>query len=120
MPGAGGPPAHSPGGGGKGGGKHKGGGRGGAIDFGDIDASRNRRGRRSKVKGAKEREASPERMDYEDDPDRSPALNLIRKDGAKSKMRLSEALPHIIEFARDQHGSRFLQGKLDEADRDEK
>jgi len=37
----------------------------------------------------------------------------------KSHSVRPEVLPHLLEFAQDQHGSRFLQGKLDEASAEE-
>jgi len=108
------PTAASPMGcGGCGMGAAKGGGKGGK---GEGKARGNRR-RGNKAKGAQDRAGSPG-SDGDDDPDRSAALNQVRKEGAKSKIPLGEVLPHVFEFARDSHGSRFLQSTLDSADGD--
>jgi len=93
----------------------KGGGKG---CKGDGKGKGNRR-RGTKTKGAQDRAGSPG-SDGDDDPDRSAALNQVRKEGAKSKIPLREVLPHLLEFARDSHGSRFLQNALVSAEKDDK
>merc|ERR1740129_163315 len=77
--------------------------------------SRERR-RRGKAKGT--RAASPTTAEKDDavNPNRSAALTEVRKQSGKAThISLTDVLPHVIEFAMDQHGSRFLQNKLDEA-----
>lgn len=48
-------------------------------------------------------------------PVMAEVLAEVRKDGAKSHVLLREALPHVVELARDAEGSRFLQAKLETA-----
>lgn len=59
----------------------------------------------------------------EANPDCSDELLSVRNaqsNGLKAKLSFQEVLPHLLEFAQDQHGSRFLQGKLDEASPEER
>merc|ERR1740121_1697856 len=81
--------------------------------------SRERR-RRGKAKGT--RAASPTTAEKDDaaNPNRSAALIEVRKQSGKSNLSLTDVLPHVMEFAMDQHGSRFLQNKLDEASDEER
>merc|ERR1719334_1758425 len=85
----------------------------------NANASKESRRRRGKAKGAKDRDPSPA-LDDDANVTRSPALTEVRKTGSKTKVTLAEAMPHLIEFAQDQHGSRFLQNKLDEVGQDER
>ena len=79
------------------------------------DSSKKRRGK------AKGKETSPAPQ-MEVDTNCSPELLTVRNaqgNAMKAKVTLQEALPHLLEFAQDQHGSRFLQNKLDEASPEE-
>jgi len=72
--------------------------------------------RRLKAKAAREAASAP--FDVADDDanaSRSELLNELRKQHSKCKLTVEEILPSISEFMQDQHGSRFLQSKLDEA-----
>ncbi len=52
---------------------------------------------------------------------RSQLLEDFRNSTARFQhIQLSELRGHIVEFARDQHGSRFIQQKLESASVDEK
>mmetsp|Transcript_43603 Transcript_43603/g.109466 ORF Transcript_43603/g.109466 Transcript_43603/m.109466 type:complete len:544 (+) Transcript_43603:101-1732(+) len=96
-----------------------GGGKGGGKGAKGDGKGRGKTRRGNKPKGAQDRAGSPGSAG-DDDPDRSAALRQVRKEGAKSKIPLGEVLPHVLEFARDSHGSRFLQSTLDAAEKDDK
>jgi pumilio RNA-binding family len=78
----------------------------------------NRRGNKAKGKEDEDSGGNQHAADTDGaDAHRSDELVQVRKVGAtKCKLPLAQALPHIQEFARDQHGSRFLQTKLESAD----
>merc|ERR1719330_655268 len=97
----------------------KGGGKGGFGKGGaGADPTKSRGRRRTKAKAAP---VPPAEDDDDDDTTRSAALTDVRRMGQKCPHTLTDVLPHVLEFARDQHGSRFLQSRLDDgADVEEK
>ncbi|CAK9013811.1 unnamed protein product [Durusdinium trenchii] len=77
--------------------------------------------RRGKAKSKDGKGENP--SDLEANPNCSEELLAVRSaqgNGVKAKLSFQEVLPHLLEFAQDQHGSRFLQGKLDEASPEER
>mmetsp|Transcript_29180 Transcript_29180/g.53283 ORF Transcript_29180/g.53283 Transcript_29180/m.53283 type:complete len:628 (+) Transcript_29180:102-1985(+) len=64
---------------------------------------------------AKGRERTPPPQDADDTANLCPALRKVTVDGTKCKLPLEEVKDHVIEFATHQHGSKFLQAKLDDA-----
>lgn len=76
------------------------------------DKNKERKSRRGKQKG--NQTASPDPADMEDNKMRSEALNEVRRTAGKGcKLTLAEVMPHVIEFSKDQHGSRYLQNLLE-------
>ncbi|KAL6851580.1 hypothetical protein J3F83DRAFT_667068, partial [Trichoderma novae-zelandiae] len=68
---------------------------------------------------------APIRPSRDQDPSkglRSPLLDDFRNNGSKSNKRyeLRDIYNHAVEFSGDQHGSRFIQQKLETANSDEK
>jgi mRNA-binding protein PUF3 len=51
---------------------------------------------------------------------RSPLLEEFRASKANKRYELKDIYNHIVEFSGDQHGSRFIQQKLETANSDEK
>jgi len=94
--------------GGKGGGGK--GGKGGEKQGGDKE--RRKRGSKN-AKGGRAPSPTPEADDA--NINRSAVLTEVRRNHGKCKFSLAEVMPHILEFAKDQHGSRFLQTKLEES-----
>lgn len=93
------------------GGGGKGGGKGGEQGAGK---EKTRERRRRKNKSNKAADEAPE--GEEENVVRSDELNEVRKAGqGKCKLTLEQVLPQAIEFAADQHGSRFLQTKMEES-----
>jgi hypothetical protein len=71
---------------------------------------------KKKPKAKAGRDASPDPADSEEAAaNRSPILNEVRKNHQRFKCTWEEVMPHFYEFTRDQHGSRFLQAKLDDS-----
>mmetsp|Transcript_19620 Transcript_19620/g.24787 ORF Transcript_19620/g.24787 Transcript_19620/m.24787 type:complete len:779 (-) Transcript_19620:83-2419(-) len=60
------------------------------------------------------------RSDLSDGLQRSSVLEEFRNNKSNHKFELSDIFGHIIEFSSDQHGSRFIQQKLETATETEK
>merc|ERR1719356_386044 len=82
--------------------------------------SRERRRRGNKTKSKEDEDSGGNQQTVDTDAAnaaRSVELIQVRKEGAtRCKLPLEKVLPHIEEFALDQHGSRFLQTKLESTD----
>mmetsp|Transcript_156890 Transcript_156890/g.273072 ORF Transcript_156890/g.273072 Transcript_156890/m.273072 type:complete len:618 (-) Transcript_156890:442-2295(-) len=71
-----------------------------------------RKPRRGKPKG--NQSASPDLADMDDNKTRSEELMEVRRTNGKGcKLTLAEVMPHVVEFSKDQHGSRYLQNLLE-------
>lgn len=87
-----------------------------------LEAKSRERRRRGKAKtGPRERanESGGEADDANANGNRSAALLEVRKHGTKCKLSVAEVLANVVEFATDQHGSRYLQTKLDDLNNEE-
>jgi len=82
--------------------------------------SRDRRKRGSKAKGKME-ESPPSPADAEDGTTiHCAALQEVRKHQGKCQVLFEEVLTNSVDFAKDQHGSRYLQALLESASDKEK
>lgn len=94
------------------------GGKGKGKGNGDKAQSKAKAKKGAKAKG---RPSSPPPAEADDsNANRSEKLMEVRKNAGKCKYSVEEIAPHIVEFAKDQHGSRFLQTKLDEGSDEDK
>merc|ERR1719272_909662 len=99
-------------GGGGGGGKGKSKGKGQGKDDGKQAKSEAEKKQKAK---AKARAPSPAPADDENNLNRSQVLIEVRKNHGKCKVPLADVMPNVLEFAKDQHGSRYLQTLIDES-----
>mmetsp|Transcript_44863 Transcript_44863/g.106438 ORF Transcript_44863/g.106438 Transcript_44863/m.106438 type:complete len:629 (-) Transcript_44863:398-2284(-) len=79
-------------------------------------ASKKARSKERRKRGrAKGREKTPPPQDADDTANVSAALKKVILEGAKCRMPMEEVRGHVVEFAMHQHGSKFLQAKLDDS-----
>merc|ERR1719183_3025260 len=91
----------------------KGKGKGGKNN---ADGQKGKAGKPDK-KGKAKGKARPDEIPVDDEKNIAnlPApLQEVRRNHGKCKLPLTDVLPYITDFAKDQHGSRFLQTMIDE------
>merc|ERR1719240_2272044 len=91
----------------------KGKGKGGKNNADNQKGKAGKPDKKSKAKG----KARPDEIPVDDEKNIAnlpPPLQEVRRSHGKCKLPLSDVLPYITEFAKDQHGSRFLQTMIDE------
>lgn len=64
--------------------------------------------------------AMPDAAQQRPTPHRSPLLEEFRSRGTRRRLDLADIQGHVVEFSKDQYGSRFTQEKLDLASEEER